>query len=151
MATPGLARALPKSAGLYMFVWRPRLRFSLASARDPGDSNDFRSQDESSVALAYVLYVGKAGDKSKGSIRERYKSYAGLMSSSPEKLWETQPPSVREQRLERLLCLRPLEFWFQECSSEDLGQLELRLIDALSPPGNRDGRRRGYGPARPAF
>lgn len=143
-ATRSAWRSVPDEPGLYMFVWQPRLRLRLATSED------------ASLAIPWILYVGKAGDGVNGNnLRRRYKQeYASLIGADPESLWSAEIPATREQRLARYLNLVPLSFWY--CVLEDgsaIHGLERRLFNLLAPPLNTAGSRRlrPVGKSRKAF
>lgn len=120
-ATPALGRRLPRTAGLYMFVWRPYFRLTLS--------------DGASQALPFVLYVGRAGGSdNSNTLRARYAEYAELLRPISDPV---PAPLARNSRLKELFAIAPLEFWY--CAPSEVGALPLlerRLIDVLLPPGN---------------
>ena len=124
-ATKDLADSLPSAGGLYMFVWRPRFTFSLASGRSEG--------------FGWILYIGQTGaDESRATFKSRYKGeYARHIGTEPRDLFKRDEPSGRAGRLGRYLALRPLEFWYTEIDDRSLiAQLERQLIRSFSPPLN---------------
>lgn len=141
-ATPTLWQQLPNSPGLYMFVFASALSIQREAPAHP-----FRP--------AWVLYVGRAGcDKSKGTLRSRYKSeYHKYVEADPEILWSRNPAQNRAERVARCLAVWPLQFWFTVVeNAQVIPDLEERLIRLLNPPANhQQGRRIHYGPAEPAF
>lgn len=146
-ATEQAWEAIPDEPGLYMFVWRPWFALDVANARSHGE-------------LRQVLYVGKAGaddagDRTKGGLKQRYRTYVKHLRSDPDALWSRTEPHTRAELLDRYLCLRPLEYWFTVIPQyEHVPMLEDRLIKMLNPPCNRQRTPKitgKFGPARPAF
>jgi len=138
-ATPTIADQLPSQGGLYMFVWRKF--FPMPGRNIQGDR------------LRVVLYVGKAGGSTDGTIRSRYVGeYAKIVGQHPESIWQA-PENGRKAKLRRLLNLRDLEFWCCGIMQHDIiEQLEASLIEILTPPGNTVvGVRATLGRAIPAF
>lgn len=123
MATERGAESLPSQPGLYMFVWRPPLRFRAPQRPD---------------SFAYILYVGKAGsEQSDSTIKVRYRSYTRYLAGEPDKLWEEPVVRTRPTELARYLNLRPLEFWYTVIADRDeVSLLEKQLIKTLNPPLN---------------
>lgn len=125
-ATPTLWKQLPEHSGIYMFVWRPALRFCMEAGR-------YNS-------LTMPVYVGKAGGrKSTNTLKKRYKAeYSNYLSEDPRRLWSTHSPQNRQERLQRYLQLRPLEYWFVVAPTPEYAdELESHLLNTLSPPGNK--------------
>lgn len=117
---------LPDCHGLYMFVWRVGPEVLCESL--PGVKN-FR----------YVLYVGKVGPTGGNTIRKRFQAeYLKYIKGSPDSLWFDKFDS-REDRLRRLLQLRPLEVWAcrQQGDVRHITQWEGDLVEMFSPPGNK--------------
>jgi hypothetical protein len=129
-ATASLTDMLPDKPGLYMFVWRPLFRFSLAEV-----SPEAGPQKPDSVSQ--ILYIGQAGDNSSHTLRNRYKSYRNYLTADPSSLWDSAGRFSRSE-LMRYLTLRPLEYWFTviEDRSEIKG-LEQRLLAMFNPPMNK--------------
>ncbi len=123
MATERAAESLPDEPGLYMFVWRPHLKFRAPQRPD---------------TFATILYVGKAGaDPSDSTIRDRYRTYTRYLASEPDKLWEEPVVRTRHTLLTRYLKLEPLEFWYTVIPDrQEVTQLEKQLIKILNPPLN---------------
>lgn len=146
-ASESLEDVLPEKPGLYMFVWRPWLDFTL----DPNGAQ----------RLLQILYVGLAGarrcegDPNSNTIKDRFKGYKKFLRSDPKNLWSKFEPQGRDQTLSRYLALRPLEYWFVTISDGDsLESLEDRLIKTLNPPCNVAARPlmiKMAGPEQPAF
>lgn len=142
-----LERVLPDEPGLYMFVWRPWIRFEL----DPSGTQQ----------LLQILYVGLAGakrfegDPNSNTIKSRFKGYKTYLRADPKNLWSRFEPQSREQTLSRYLTLRPLEYWFATITDADLLEsLEDRLIKTLNPPCNTTASPQlmvTAGPEGPAF
>lgn len=131
VATRNLARMLPNSRGLYLFVWAPPVMIN--SGRPDTPHLDTR----------IVLYVGEAGaGSSGGTLRSRYRSeYAECVGGNPENLW--QHGNDRKSRLKQWLSLSPLEYWFAEIEDRSrISELETRMISLLNPPLNDKGRRK---------
>lgn len=122
LATPRLGRSLPKSPGVYMFVWRPAVRFDFST-----DAHD----------LTWILYVGATGGTSGATIRRRYDEYKRYVAGCPRQLWDNTVPLDRRKRLTKFLSLRPLYFW---CIALDdraaIEDTERALIKLLNPPLN---------------
>jgi hypothetical protein len=140
-ATERLWETLPDSPGLYMFVWCPTLRLSMAAGGHSG-------------RLPYILYVGQTGGRGGPmTLRQRYKHYLRYLAGGAEQLWTEPLVRTRESLMNRFLKLRPLEFWYSvapDCRS--IPALEDRLIQFLNPPLNIARRPRIIAkPARPAF
>lgn len=123
-ATKSAVSQIPESKGLYMFVWCPKIRFALST---PANQHELR----------IVLYVGKANAKT-STLRSRYAGeYAHFLEESPKVLWEVKEPRNRKETLAKWLCLHPLEYWYLELdNSDDIEQLERRLIETINPPLN---------------
>jgi hypothetical protein len=123
VATERAADRLPAEPGLYMFVWRPPLRF-----RSPQKPDSF----------AYILYVGEAGaEQSDSTIKKRYREYARYLAGGSDVLW--REPLVRDRRnmFSRYLKLEPLEFWYTVIADrQQVGPLEKQLVHMLNPPLN---------------
>jgi hypothetical protein len=145
-AMPNLWQQLPKSPGLYMFVWAPELDFAMAKHNVP------------STRFRWALYVGKAGDvHGQGTLQARYHAdYAKHTQRDPEALWTNSEPANRTERLQHYLRLRPLEYWWAVVEDRKRIQtLERQLIRMLNPPVNRQGARgrtlRSVGKGQPAW
>lgn len=143
-ATPTAWRKIPAKPGLYMFVWQTELEFQIAT-----------SPDERFI-FPWVLYVGKAGGGAKKSnLKERYKGeYSKFVGGDPDVLWSANLPINREGRLQRYLCVEPLNFWYHVTEDgADLASLEQTLFKLLAPPLNASGsnRLRPVGKPNPAF
>lgn len=151
VALPSIEDVLPKAAGLYMFVWRPMLSFALASLKHPTMGSVGGSDLAGEERLACVLYVGKAGDSSSNTIRNRFRSdYKKYLCADAKMLWQ-RSGSSRQALLARWLNLWPLEFWYLEVDQDnEIGRLEQQLIRALSPPCNNYLKARKKS-VRPAF
>ena len=127
-AVDTLYRQLPHCRGLYMFVWRPEVRFEVASN---GVERPF-----------WILYVGKAGSgqANTDTLRDRYQTeYRKYVGRDASVLWAKTTPQCRAQRLERYLTLRPMEYWFLDLDDTDpseITRLEKQLIKLLRPPLN---------------
>lgn len=124
-ATKEAYGTLPRTGGLYMFVWRPDITFSLATA--PPEKQKF----------AYVLYVGKVGGVgSNNTLRDRYKAeYSRYVERDPKILWDRSTATGRAAVLRRYLTLIPLEYWYTEISDrEKIDELERRLLWMFHPP-----------------
>jgi hypothetical protein len=128
-ATEKLWQQLPEEPGLYMFVWAPRLTMNLE--KEPTKPQRFR----------WVLYVGKTGDKSAMTLRQRYKGeYSKYVGRDPEVLWNKDEPKGRPARLDRYLRIQPLEYWYMVIHERPkINHLEKRLVALLSPPLNKSG------------
>lgn len=137
IATSGIVNSLPKEPGLYMFVWRPMLSFHLASSRYPHDEALPGSSIPGFERPFQVIYIGKAGDKSGGTIRSRFKSeYVKIIAADPSRLWD-RDASLRSERLQKWLNLWPLEFWYLQLTGDHpIADLERQLIRAFAPPCN---------------
>ena len=151
VAHPNLAAMLPKKSGLYMFVWRPGLRFCVANERAPWQEGGKAPSKDGIESFAYVLYVGKAGDGSANSIKGRYQNgYSKYIGKNPDRLWDG-PETSREDRLRRYLSLEPLEFWYMVVEDPAMiSPLESALLMALSPPAAAQLRAR-FTKTAPAF
>ena len=134
-ATERLWEARPKQPGVYMFVWRPALRFAVSPATAAQTKTMPAVMPDS---LSYVLYVGQTGaGGGSGTFYQRYKSYTTYVAGDPARLWEEPPVVTRQSRLARFLTLRPLEFWY--AIVDDAGEidwLEDQLMKLLNPPLN---------------
>lgn len=123
LATQHAADRLPAEPGLYMFVWRPALRFQSRAKPD---------------SFAYILYVGKAGaEKSDSTIKKRYREYTRYLAGEPDLLW--REPLVRDRRNKfgRYLKLEPLELWYTVIPDrQEVSRLERQLVHMLNPPLN---------------
>lgn len=139
LAKERLWESLPKSPGIYMFVWRPTFRWHVSARPD---------------SVCYYLYVGQTGAGASGAtLRDRYKSYTKYLAGSPDKLWEEPAVRTRTSTFERYLKLEPLEFWYTVVQSpSEVNLLEDQLIKLLMPPlnGQRAPKVRLTTP-RPAF
>ena len=133
--------SVPRSPGVYMFVWRPPLTLARSSPHD-------------SQQLRYVLYVGKAGGPaSYSTLRQRFKNYIRYFASDPKSLWSNKPLDSRDSRMKCFLSLEPLEYWFLSCAATNtILEIEARLQSVLNPPLNaRRERVLRAGPPRKAF
>jgi len=142
VATERLWEELPLETGVYMFVWRPTLRFKVSPVLAK------KARTIPSVipdSLSYVLYVGQTGASGgSGSFHQRYKSYTSYLAGNPAELWEERPVQTRHSRLARFLTLRPLEFWYAVVKDpNEIDWLEDQLMKLLNPPLN--------GPKSPRF
>ena len=140
-ATPASGSSVPRSPGVYMFVWRPPLTLT---RHEPHDSQQ----------LLYVLYVGRAGGPdSSSTLHQRYKNYIRYFASDPKSLWSNQPLDSRDARMKCFLSLEPLEYWFLSCAATStIHEIEARLQSVLNPPLNaRRERVLRAGPSRKAF
>jgi len=127
-AVPTAWRMIPAMTGLYMFVWRPQFRVTLAA-----DGN---------AEFLWILYVGRAGGVgSKHTLRARYKTeYSKFVGGDPDLLWDPELHSSRPSLMRRFLSLRPLEYWFCVIEDEDeINSLERRLYNLFTPPLNQSG------------
>lgn len=124
-ASPSLARDLPRSAALYMFVWQPLFSVTLAG----------REREN----FPMVLYVGKTT-----ALRTRYNEYATILSA-------TRATRDERQRLRDLFKARQLEFWYAPVHPTELDELEQRLITIFDPPGNTQRPRVRVVKSVPAF
>ena len=151
IASKAIANVLPNHPGLYMFVWRPMLSFYLASAKYPHDGAAAGTGATAVERPFYVLYVGKAGDNSSGTIRSRFKAeYGKLIGADASLIWKGGA-ATRGEKLAKWLNLWPLEFWYLQLSSDaDISGLESLLIRALSPPCNNQLKAR-VKQSQPAF
>jgi hypothetical protein len=125
-AQPDLYYQLPMRSGLYMFVWNPDLKLTVA------DGPKIRT-------FPWILYIGQAGaGSSTNTLRDRYKStYAKLLSGDPNQLFASGAPANRYERLSRYLRLRPLEYWWKEIPDQSIiSRLEKALVAAIQPPLN---------------
>lgn len=143
MATPLAWKKLPHDqGGLYLFTWEPPF---LLRTEDHVANRPFH----------FPLYVGRTGGpESPESFKSRYRrEYAGMVQHSTSKLWSGSF-DTRRQRLEVLLSLDRVLFWYHPLSSyEAIADLEAELISLFTPPGNKQkpqGRGR-LGPPQPAF
>lgn len=125
-ASPGLARDLPRSAALYMFVWQPFFSVTLAG----------REREN----FPMVLYVGKTT-----ALRTRYNEYASILSAT------RADKDERQKLLRDLFKARQLEFWYAPVRPAELGELEQRLITIFDPPGNTQRPRVQVVKSVPAF
>ena len=142
-ATNSLYNTLPAVRGVYMFVWRPCLTLKL----DPNGEIQL---------VTFVLYVGKAGVDGgvSDTIKSRYQSeYSKYIAKDASALWDQSIAETREDRLEKYLTLRPLEYWFLPVERvKDIPQMEKQLIKMLRPPLNtQHGIRLRPGKSEPAF
>ena len=124
-ASPGLARDLPRSAALYMFVWQPLFSVALAG----------REREN----FPMVLYVGKTT-----ALRTRYNEYASILSA-------TKATKDERHKLRDLFKARQLEFWYAPVHPAELDELEQRLITIFDPPGNTQRPRVQVVKSVPAF
>ena len=124
-ASPGLARDLPRSAALYMFVWQPFFSVTLAG----------REREN----FPMVLYVGRTT-----ALRTRYSEYAAILSA-------TRATRDERQNLRDLFKARQLEFWYALVHPTELDELEQRLITIFDPPGNTQRPRVRVVKSVPAF
>jgi hypothetical protein len=128
-ATPSLTDMLPEKSGLYMFVWRPWFRFSLAEVSP-------KAGPKKPDSISQILYIGQAGDNSGHTLRNRYKSYIHHIEADPRCLWDLAGRSRSD--LMRYLTLRPLEYWFTVIEDRsEIKSLEQRLLAMFNPPMNK--------------
>lgn len=149
-ATEDLWEMLPDSPGLYMFVWRPWFRFTIAETSAAAGARRPNS-------LSQILYVGQAGasvDAGGSTLRQRYKSYRRYIRADPDDLWTTAHATTRPQ-LSRYLALRPLEYWFSVIEDRtEIKRLESRMLAIFNPPMNKNELPRiksHFRPPQPAF
>ena len=117
---------IPKTRGVYMFVWRPTLRF-------------VRSDPHGDHQLMVVLYVGGAGGHGKtGTLHSRFKGeYQYYIGAEPGAIWSSNSLDTRRARMRCYLSLEPLEYWFLTCgTAENVNEIESRLQSLLTPPLN---------------
>jgi hypothetical protein len=136
-AQPDLYHHLPMGPGLYMFVWHPALRFAGAHTTN-------------ARSFPWVLYIGQAGGgSSNNTLRDRYKNeYSKLLNGDPGELFARDAPANRNERMQRYLRLRPLEYWWTEISKKSMiVPLEKKLVNLLQPPLNSQ-HNRGRLPVR---
>ncbi|MEZ0094109.1 hypothetical protein [Streptacidiphilus sp. EB129] len=127
-ATEGIVNAIPDEPGLYMFVWRPSIKLTMA--------------DRTEGRFHQVLYIGHAGGAGQmgNTLRNRYRDYRKHLRGDPESLWTREPPSNRDALLTHYLALRPLEYWFTTVESRSaIKNLEDRLLHLYNPPLNTHG------------
>ncbi|MET8170983.1 hypothetical protein [Streptomyces clavifer] len=127
-AVESIASSIPDDPGLYMFVWRPAIKFAMA--------------DRSEGGFHQVLYIGHAGGAGElgNTLRNRFKDYKKHLRGNPEDLWTREPPTTRAGRLTHYLALHPLEFWFATVDDRSMiRNLEGRLIHLYNPPINIQG------------
>lgn len=118
-ASPTLQRLLPRSPGLYMFVWEPYFHAKLAAGRE--------------VMFPEVLYVGRAGDsQSSNTLQARYAEYVQYLAGRQD-----EGSLGRRQRLTDLFQRKRLRYWFARVDDRSkLREMEDILIDLFDPPGN---------------
>lgn len=141
-ATSDLWQQIPAVPGLYMFVWRPPLHFTMEG-----------SQPHS---FSWLIYCGLAGAKdSANTLKARYRGeYAKYLRGDPSAIFAKAPVAGRVGSLRRWLLLQPLEYWWAEVNDTDrLVELEKQIIRLLAPPLNTQHRklRPKEGTRRPAF
>lgn len=119
VASPTLHHYLPRSPGLYMFVWEPYFRTKLAAGQE--------------AMFPQVLYVGRAGGRqSNNTLQNRYANYVRFLSRQPNS--ELQG---RQQRLTNLFQRKVLRYWFAPVRDRSkLEGMEDALIELFNPPGN---------------
>lgn len=140
-ATPDLWNQIPAAAGLYMFVWRIPVGFTV----DGKEGEQF---------FRYLLYCGQAGaGGSRGTLRARYKTeYSKHLAGNPSRLFDEGRAPGRAELLGRWLLLHPLEYWWTEVSdSTKVAGLEKELIRILAPPLNSQHKLLRPGSRKPAF
>lgn len=129
-AQPDLYQQLPMGPGLYMFVWHPALQLMGA-------------YEATARSFPWILYIGQAGGgSSNNTLRDRYKNeYSKLLNGDPGKLFASNAPVNRSDRMKRYLRLRPLEYWWTEIADQQkIPLLEKRLVNLLQPPLNSQHR-----------
>lgn len=139
-ATPDLWNQIPAKAGLYMFVWRIPVEFSM----DDHQPHHFR----------FLLYCGQAGaGDSRNTLRDRYKNeYSNYLKGDPEELFNASTPSGRKEWLSRWLLLHPLEYWWAVVEDKSkVAGLERELIRILAPPLNTQHKLLRAGARKSAF
>jgi hypothetical protein len=128
-ATEALVDHLPDRSGLYMFVWRIPFPF-------PTHTNLAEHH------FRVIVYVGQAGGRHSGNtLQKRYRQeYARIVGTHPEVLWQNEG-ETRDDRIERVLNLRDLEYWYHDNISETdtLEFYENQLIALFGPKGNSKG------------
>ncbi|KJG13813.1 hypothetical protein [Photobacterium iliopiscarium] len=116
---------IPDTKGIYMFIWKPE--FSI-------------EHDKEIINFRYVVYIGSAA-KGSSSILKRFNSdYKKLINQNFSVHWTEARPSNRESRLKKILNLGALEYWYitmVDASSEQILDIEKRLICLFNPPGNQ--------------
>ena len=130
IATKNLSDLLPDYPGLYMFVWK---NTEISFVVDTDKSENFN----------WCLYIGQAGaNQSQNTIKSRYKNeYASYIDSPPDGFWDDAHKNDRKSRIQLLLSLCKLEFWFLTVADRSkIESLESRLIRAFRPPGNQIGK-----------
>lgn len=140
-ATPELWNQIPSSAGLYMFVWKIPVGFTVDSLDKP---HYFR----------HLLYCGQAGGgTSRNTLKQRYKAeYAHYLKGDPSALFDADTPTDRKAWLGRWLLLQPLEYWWTEVEDKvHLSGMEKELIRILAPPLNTQHKILRVATRRPAF
>lgn len=129
-ASEETVNTLPDLPGLYMFVWRPGPRFSMAASEGIPCDGTFR----------HILYIGQAGGspgENKNTLRNRYRDYRKHFKGNPEDLWVKGEPRKRAEKLTHYLQLGPLEFWCAVVEDRaKIENLEKRLIRLYNPPVN---------------
>lgn len=139
-ATPDLWHQIPARPGLYFFVWRIPVEFSM--------------DDHPNHCFRFLLYCGQAGaGDSKNTLRDRYKNeYSVYLKGDPENLFSASSPMRRKELLGRWLLLHPLEYWWAEVDDKSkLADLEKELIRILAPPLNTQHNQLTVAARRPAF
>ncbi|RPK63409.1 hypothetical protein EES43_11590 [Streptomyces sp. ADI96-02] len=127
-AVESIVDSIPDEPGLYMFVWRPTIKLSMADGSEGG--------------FHHVLYIGHAGGAGQlgNTLRNRFRDYRKHLRGNPEDLWTREPPTSRAGRLTYYLALHPLEFWFATVDDRSkIKNLEDRLIHLYNPPINTQG------------
>lgn len=128
IAVESIVGSIPDEPGLYMFVWCPAMKLTMA--------------DRSEGGFHHVLYIGHAGGEGElgNTLRNRFKDYLKHLRGNPEDLWTREPPTTRSGRLTYYLALHPLEFWFATVDDRSaIKNLEDRLIHLYNPPINVQG------------
>ena len=122
------ASSVPRSPGVYMFVWCPPLTLECS-----------RTFYLDNLTFRQVLYIGKAGGLvSRGTLQERFKTYIKHFGNDPRLLWSNESLRNRSSKLNCFLSLEPLEYWFLVCKDEsDVVEIEKNLIRLLNPPINK--------------
>lgn len=115
---------IPDCKGVYMFVWSPDTAIEI---------------NDEPIRFRYVVYVGSASNGSSSILKRFNSDYKSIINSEPAVHWTENMPSNRASRLKKALNLGRLEYWYvtmEGATSEQILDIEKRLINLFNPPGN---------------
>lgn len=118
--------SIPGCKGIYLFVWRPYFTLPV---------------DGTEISFRYVVYVGSASSGSSDIAKRFISDYRDKINKDQAVHWTSSNPTDRASRLNKVLNLGQLDYWYMamdDATSEQICDIEKRLINMFNPPGNKN-------------